>query len=339
MRILENVSLKEHTTFHIGGNADFFVRVHSVAELKEAVEYATVHKLDVTILGGGSNVLVADEGVRGLVVHITILGIEFVTLENEKVRVSVGAGVVWDELVLKTVEAGLWGIENLSAIPGSVGATPVQNVGAYGIEVASVIESVDVFDMETRTEQNMRSEDCRFGYRNSFFKEQVGKKYVITSVHFILSKSDNRKLSYRDLNEYFNGIEAPSLAAIRDAVIAIRSKKFPDWHTVGTAGSYFKNPVIPEASYETLKQTYPELPGFPDGKGNVKIALGWILDKGLSLRGFCEGDVCTYDGQALVIVNKKNATANDVKNFAEHIRARVKKVFDVDIEWEVTIVK
>ena len=339
MRILENVSLKEYTTFHIGGNADFFVDVHSVAELQEALEYAETHSLTVTVLGGGSNVLVSDDGVRGLVIRICILGIEFETHGNTHVRATVGAGVVWDEFVLETVTAGLWGIENLSAIPGSVGATPVQNVGAYGVEVSSVIDSVDVYDTETMGAKTLTHNECEFGYRSSLFKEDGGKKYIITNVNFMLSKQENPKLTYKDLGAFFKDVPTPSLIDTRNAVISIRSKKFPDLGRVGTAGSFFKNPIIGEEKFETLKITYPELPGFPDQKGNVKIALGWILDKGLSLRGFCEGDVCTYEGQALVIVNKKNATAHDVKIFAEKIQAQVKKVFDISIECEVTFLK
>lgn len=339
MHIEEKVSLKEHTTFHIGGDADFFVRVSSVEELHEAIQCARSKSLRVTVLGGGSNVLVSDEGYRGLVIHMGILGTVFSTPENGLVKVRVGAGVVWDDFVRETVERNLWGLENLSAIPGSVGATPIQNVGAYGVEVGMLVDEVEVLNRETGEIQIILKSDCRFGYRTSFFKEDAGKKYIITAVHFILKTEAERKLEYKDLKEYFQDSPEPSQRAIRDAVILIRSKKFPDWHTLGTAGSFFKNPVIPVATFNALKITYPELPGYSDGKGNIKVALGWILDKGLSLRGYCNGDVCTFEGQALVLVNTQNATARDVEVFAEYISQQVKKVFDISIEWEVTQLK
>ena len=339
MHIEDKVSLRNHTTFKIGGDADFFVTVQNTKELEEALAFARERSLPYTILGKGSNVLVSDEGIRGLVIKIGIEGIEFTDLADERVRLSIGAGVVFDHVVIECVGKGIWGIENLSAIPGSMGATPVQNVGAYGVEIRDVLESVEVYDTKKNESRTLTLEECEFGYRSSVFKTEKGKKYVITKVNLVLTKKRAPKLAYKDLAHFFKDTPEPALIDIRNAVCSIRSKKFPDWRVVGTAGSFFKNPIIEPEKYAHLQKTYPELPGFPDGKGGVKIALGWILDKGLGLRGMCEGSVCTYEGQALVIVNRNTATAHDVTAFAENIFQQVKKVFDIEIEWEVTLLK
>ena len=338
MNIRENVSLKDLTTFHIGGNADYFVSVESLDELRKAVYFARERSVQVTVLGSGSNVLVSDNGVRGLVIHNTIRGIEFLHREDGVTIASVGAGVVWDDLVQRTVEEGLWGIENLSAIPGTVGATPVQNVGAYGTEVARVITAVDAYNTDTDTVRTFTQDDCHFGYRTSYFKSSEGKKYIITRVHFTLSHIAHPQIAYKDLAHHFGNTE-PSLSEIRAAVCAIRSKKFPDWSVVGTAGSFFKNPTVSAEVFATLKIKYPELPGFIQSDGHVKIALGWILDKVCSLRGVCEHGVCAYEGQALVLVNKNNASADDVQKFAKKICDRVRAACDISVEWEVTMLK
>lgn len=339
MHIEEQVPLNNHTTFHIGGNADFFVRVGNVEELEKALLFARERSLPFTILGGGSNVLVSDEGIRGLVIQIGIEGILFTEGENGAVMLSAGAGVVWDHAVIESVGRGLWGIENLSAIPGCVGATPVQNVGAYGVEIGTMIESVEVYDTELLAVKTLSRDECEFGYRTSMFKSPLGKKYVITKIHLKLKNERNPKLEYTDLAQFFAGKTIPTLLEIRNAVCVIRSKKFPDWHSIGTAGSFFKNPILDEAHYLRLQNIYPELPGYPDGHGRVKVALGWILDKGLGLKGSCAGAVCAYEGQALVLINKNDATAGDVTKFAENISQQVKKSFDIDVEWEVTLLE
>lgn len=330
----ENEPLAAHTTLQVGGPAEYFAVAHSEEELAAYVREAKVHGLPVTVLGGGSNVLAPDEGLSGLVLKNEIDGIAE-TDDDGTVLVTAGAGVVFDELVAHTVARGYWGLENLSHIPGSVGATPIQNVGAYGVEIGNFVACVRVYDMEKDDFRTLKGNECAFGYRDSIFKHTEGAHLIVTSVTFRLSRTPAPRLSYKDLTERF-GTSAPSQQEIRDAVIAIRAKKFPDWHRVGTAGSFFKNPIITNAQFDALRTRYPELPGFPAGDAHTKVALGWILDRVCELRGVRVGNVGTYEGQALVLVNHGNATAREIEQFAHNIASRVHERTGINIEWEVT---
>lgn len=337
-RIQREVPLAPYTTFKIGGPAEYFVSVSTEKELEEAVAWAKERALSVTIIAGGSNVLIADEGVRGLVIKNDIGGITYEE-KNGQVSVTAGAGVVWDDLVTEAATRGLWGFENLSAIPGSVGATPIQNVGAYGVEVADLIARVRVYDKERKLFTELSPEECGFAYRDSIFKHAEGKQYVVTAVTYVLSKDAQPKLQYKDLDKKFGEREAaPTLSEIRGAVIAIRRGKFPDWQTVGTAGSFFKNLILSKDEFNRIAARYPELPGFRTEDDNVKVPLGWILDHVLALKGVTEGAVGTYEHQALVVVNHGGATARDVQTFAQEIAQKVFDATGVYIEWEVTYV-
>lgn len=333
-----NVSLREYTTFHIGGPAEYFVAVTDVSELGRAVAWAQAKKVPITILGGGSNVLVSDEGVRGLVIHNMIIGRD-VEERGDEVLLTVGAGEAFDKIVAFSVEKGWWGLENLSCIPGSVGATPIQNIGAYGMEIQTRVAFVEAYDPRNDSVVQFDAEACTFGYRDSFFKHKEGKRYIVTRVAYRLSKTPNPILHYRDLalwKESHARAEMPALSAIRDAVCEIRSKKFPDWNVIGTAGSFFKNPIISEPQFKALLKKYPDLPGHPMTEHEVKVPLGWILDHVLDVRGYREGNVGTYEGQALVVVNHGDATAAELETFA---RSLTQKVFDathIVVEWEVT---
>lgn len=327
--------LAAHTTFKIGGPAEWFVVVHTEEELRAAVTEAHSRGLEIVVLGGGSNMLVADDGLRGLVIKNEITGIS-AEEKGGHMLVTAGAGVVFDELVAYTVDHGYWGLENLSHIPGSVGATPVQNVGAYGVEVGMIIESVRAYDMRNDTFVVLSAKDCSFGYRDSIFKHAVGKDFVVVSVTFVLSTVPDPQLGYKDLAARFGEGSSQTQQEIREAVIEIRGAKFPDWHTVGTAGSFFKNPVITAKEYERIHTEYPALPGFPQEDGRVKVPLGWILDKVCGVRGMREGSVGTYAGQALVIVNEGGASAADISAFATKIADIVRERTGVAIEWEVT---
>ena len=337
VHIKSNVALASYTTFGIGGKATEFAVARSEDELRALVAYGDERQLPITMLGGGSNVLISDEGINGLVIKNKISGISYETA-GEKVLVTAGAGVVWDDLVAETVKKDLWGLENLSAIPGSVGATPIQNVGAYGVEVADLIKAVRVYDKNTKDFLLLSPNDCQFGYRDSIFKHAAGQSYLVTAVTYGLSKTLNPKLHYRDLAERFANDNQPPLTEIRDAVINIRSRKFPSWQEVGTAGSFFKNPIIATEHYTKLQQKYPGLPSWPAGDGQVKVPLGWILDKVLKLRGVKEGRVGCYKDQALVLVNFDNATAEEVDEFAKNIELKVKEATDIDLTREVTYI-
>lgn len=336
--IKENINLAPYTTFKIGGPAEYFAVVKSEEELPTLASEARERHQCILVLGGGSNVLIDDAGVKGLVVKNEIKGVSSV-ISDDQVFVTAGAGEVWDDFVAITVKEGWWGLENLSAIPGSVGATPIQNVGAYGVEVASLIKSVRVFDIERGQFREFTNQECAFGYRDSFFKTEAGRKMIVTSVTYSLSTVPNPKLHYKDLAVFFSDIELSNISqsAIRDAVIKIRAGKFPDWKQIGTAGSFFKNPIINEDHYATLAAEYPGLPGYPEKEGKIKVSLGWILDNICGLRGYKEGNVGLYEKQALVLVNFGNASASEIKNFVVKIRDEVFKKTQIEIEMEVSV--
>lgn len=357
--ITEHIPLSAHTTFKTGGPARFFCVARSMSDVLEAIAFARGKSAPFFILGGGSNVLVSDEGFAGLVIKIEIGGIEFTNTDGEGgvVRASVGAGENWDLFVQNCVERGLYGAENLSFIPGTVGAAPVQNIGAYGAEVKDIIESVEAIDVQAVSVDGSVSPvsifsnaECGFAYRDSIFKkkENVGR-YIITRVNFILKKDGKINIEYKDLREYFSALSSgaqesstftPSLAEVRAAVIAIRKKKLPDWHVVGTAGSFFKNPVICLEHYEGLKKQSPELPSYAVA-GNpevVKVPLAWVFDHICGYRGVTRGAIGVYHNQALVIVNNGGGTTAEVKALATEMITAVKEKTGIDIEPEVQYV-
>jgi UDP-N-acetylmuramate dehydrogenase len=333
LRIEQNVPLAQYTTLHVGGVADFVVEVKTVEEVRAALRFASQTATPPLILGGGSNVLISDAGYRGLVIINRLTGREYQE-EGETVRLRCGAGENFDAVVAETVAKGYWGLENLSAIPGTVGATPIQNVGAYGVEVSSLVTAVIAIHSKTYEEKIFTLTECAFGYRDSFFKNEAGRAWVVTAVEFTLSKKSQPHLEYGALTELQT---VPSLtpAHVRAKVTEIRAGKFPDWHEVGTAGSFFKNPIIPRTQYEALVQKYPELPSFSVGASMVKVPLGYILDRVCQLRGYCEEGVCLYEQQALVLVNVGNANAATIDAFAKKVAMMVKEKTGIEIEREV----
>lgn len=336
--IQEQVLLAPLTTLGVGGSARYFAEVHDEAELDAVILWAADRKLRILVIGGGSNVLVSDAGFDGLVVHM--VGQEVVWREEgEHVYVTAAAGVSLDTLIEESVARNLWGLENLSAIPGTVGATPIQNVGAYGVEVKEVIECVKVYDTHTRSVHEYDVSTCAFGYRTSIFKTDSGKHLIVLAVTFRLSNIRNAKLAYKDLVTYFENIPEPTLREVRTAIIAIRKNKFPDWRELGTAGSFFKNPEIDADTFISLKEKYPELPGYSQENGSVKVSLGWILDRALNLRGFRKGNVGLFEKQALVLVRHGSATAKEIETFSEEIVNDVKEKIGIDVAREVVIVK
>jgi UDP-N-acetylmuramate dehydrogenase len=347
LKIAENVPLASYTTFKIGGNARYFCSVNSIEALQEALAYARAHKLPIFILGGGSNLLVSDSGFDGLVIKMELSGIENLKLKIENsVHITAFAGESWDALVAKTVEDGLWGLENLSGIPGTVGASPVQNIGAYGTEVMDLIESVRTIDCETGDEKVFANSECGFTYRTSIFKKPEYQKYAIISVTFKLSEMARSNLAYKDLKDYFKDKKNPTQKEIREAVIEIRKGKFPDLREVGTAGSFWKNPIICREHYDGLLKHFPELPSFPahgpagsrevsKDEEAVKIPLAWVLDKVCGLKGYSKGPVGLYKNQPLVVMASKGATASDVSLFVDEIAAKVKEKTGIIIEREV----
>ncbi len=337
MEIQKDVSLKEFTTFRIGGSADFFVCVQSVSELKKAITYAQEHTLKVFILGSGSNIVFKDEGFRGLVIKIEIKGVVCNNTKGDGVILEVGGGEVFDELISYCVKNNYYGLENLSAIPGTVGASPVQNIGAYGVEVKDLIKYVDTINIHTCKTKRFTKSECKFVYRDSFFKTEKGKEYVIIHVCFKLKKQNKLNLSYSDLAKYFRENKATSLTEVREAIINIRRNKFPDLDKVGTAGSFFKNPIVTDIEYSALQGQFESIPSYRSSVGYVKIPLGFILEK-LGWKGREYKQLCIYDKQALVIVNKKNATAKQLNELSNMIEKDVMEKTGIKIEKEVTFV-
>jgi UDP-N-acetylmuramate dehydrogenase len=336
--VLSSVSLAKLTTLKLGGLASTYTKVTSVTEVEAAVAYAKSNHLSHVVIGGGSNILATDSGYDGLVIGMAIEGMAAEPVSSTTIRLTVGAGVELDTLVSHTVDNGWWGIENLSAIPGTVGATPIQNVGAYGVEVADVIESVQVYDVHTMSVRILSHPECQFGYRDSIFKSHRGREYIVLGVTMLLSTIPKPQLHYADLKNYLTTVDSVTQQDIRNAVIEVRSKKFPDWRIVGTAGSFFKNPFITKIQRDELLQKYPDLPMYEEGD-LYKVSLGYILDKVCGLRGYTHGNVQLFTAQALVLVALPGATTTEVLAFADFVAATVNEKTKIKIEREVQLLK
>jgi UDP-N-acetylmuramate dehydrogenase len=332
--VQKNIPLHSRTTLGVGGVARYFAEVDSSALLQEVIRWAKQENIRWYILGGGSNILVPDAGVSGVVIRPNFQGRIITKKEGDtQVVVTYGAGMNFDDCVADTVNEGWWGIENLSHIPGTVGATPIQNVGAYGVEVADVIHTVTAFDTIEEREVVIPAEDCHFGYRTSRFKVADSGRYVVTAVTFRLSKTPAPILSYKDIATL--ATTSPTQSDIRQKIISVRAQKFPDWNVVGTAGSFFKNPIIPSTEATLLRQKYSDIPMYEATTNTTKVSLGYILDKVCNLRGYQKGKIRLYEQQALVLVADKDATADEINIFADDIAMRVKQKTKIIIEREV----
>ncbi len=328
--------LGEYTTLRVGGPARYFFVACTGDDVERAVSFAKEKFLPIFVLGGGSNILVSDEGFPGVVIKNEIKGIEYED-HGDAVLVTAGAGEVWDDLVRETVARDLYGLENLSLIPGTVGAAPIQNINAYGAHVGDTIESVEVFDSETMRVRTMSHAACGFAYRQSMFKKE--KHLIVTKVTFILSRERAINGSYKDVEKYFERkrITAPTLAQTRDAVVAIRTGKLPDIKKVGTAGSFFMHPIVSQKSAEELQARFPDLSFVPYTEGAVKIIAGRLLDT-LGWKGVREGNVGTHATHALAIINYGTHNAQEIYNFASRMKKDAKEKTGVEIEFEVRIV-
>ena len=334
MNLQENISLKPLTTFGIDQKAHFFTTVSTLTELKEALVFAKEKQLPAFILGGGSNILLTRD-IEGLVIKLEIKGINLVKGEGDQLWVEVGAGEMWHELVLHSIAQDWAGLENLSLIPGTVGASPMQNIGAYGVEIKDVFDSLQAMHRETLEMHSFDAEACQFGYRESVFKQTLKDQFVITSVTFRLSKTPNFHLEYGAIREVLttNGVVQPTIRAISDAVIQIRQSKLPDPKEIGNAGSFFKNPTIPTAQFDRLKASYPSIPGYPSAEG-VKVAAGWLIEQA-GWKGKRIGDVGVHAKQALVLVNYGGGTGEEIKKLSEQIQASVLEKFGIHLHPEV----
>ena len=335
MNFQENISLKKYNTFGIDVNAKRFISISSVYELQQLLR----NEKELFLLSGGSNMLLT-KNIEQLVVHLNIKGISIDREDDNAVYLTVNAGENWHEFVLWAIEQGYGGIENLSLIPGKVGTCPIQNIGAYGVEVKDVITKVEAIEIETNKLVSFSNTECNFGYRNSIFKNEAKGKYIITSVCFKLSKS-NHKLttSYGAIEKELTDrqITNPTIKDISEAVIAIRQSKLPDPNEIGNSGSFFKNPVISISLFEELKNKYPTIPSYPVSETEIKVPAGWLIEQS-GFKGKRYGDYGVHEKQALVLVNYGNASGKDIFELAQKIQATIKETYKIDLEIEVNII-
>lgn len=340
VRISENIDLANYTSFGAHASATRLVEWSSAEELlaylasSEGREHLS-HRW--TILGEGCNTLFTKDFI-GTVIRSTAKGIEIVGEGENHLTIRVAAGEVWDDVVAWSTERGLWGMENLSAIPSSVGASAVQNIGAYGAEAKDIIESVEVVRLDRLTSESLSTQECRFGYRESIFKEELAGKVIITAVTYRLAKSAEPRLDYGTLRPEVERTGDYSPKGIRNAVIAIRESKLPDPKKIGNAGSFFKNPILPREQVERLKAEYPSMPIYEVAgeSDKLKIATGWMIDS-LGWKGRNLGRAGVHTNQALVLINLGGATGEEVMALAERICTEVNEKFGVEISPEVNI--
>ena len=337
LRFYKNYSLKPHNTFNIEAKTKLYFEFTEVDDLKQLVSSDFfLNENKVLIVGEGSNILFLDD-FDGLVIRPNILGIQQIKEDRQNVWIEVGAGEIWNEFVSYCVDMQLGGIENLSLIPGTVGAAPVQNIGAYGQEVAGVIERIKGFDLEKKDYAEYSNPECGFAYRDSIFKQSLKNRFIITSVVFKLDKFPEFRLDYSNLKEKTEQLGGLTLKNIKRAVDEIRMSKLPDVKELGSAGSFFKNPVIDIRLVEEIKAKFGEVPVYQADEGKVKIAAGWLVEK-CGWKGFREGDTGVYDKQALVLVNYGLATGKEIFNLSEKIKQSVFNKFGIELEREVNCV-
>lgn len=341
-QINENVSLKDYSTMRLGGTARYFCIIEKTGELKAAIDWAESNKLPVIMVGGGSNVIWSDEGFPGLVMVNRIMGIEFQD-QGEQQFLIIGAGEPWDPVVAKSVETGLSGLEQLSLIPGTTGATPIQNVGAYGREIADVLVCVTAYDRQTKKMTVIPKQECNFSYRNSRFKQEDKGRFFITSITVSLSRSLPVPPFYGTLQAHLDqrGLKGKDITvqAIRQAVIEIRSAKLPDPSVVANCGSFFHNPIIPLDQLEELRSDYPTIMYWQLGSDEAKVSAGWLLEQ-LGLKGYHEPNtgMAIWDKQALVFVNEKATSTAQLIAFRDAIQKAVKDRFGIELKQEPELI-
>ena len=336
LQILENISLKPYNSFAINVNARYFAEIKTAEDLTELFQTGLLTSQKLLVVGGGSNILFTHD-FDGLIIKISIKGLNSV-VDSDEVLVTSGAGEVWTDFVNYCVKNNFAGVENLSLIPGTVGASPIQNIGAYGVELKDVFESCSAFEIKTGKIKTFTFEDCHFGYRESIFKGELKGQFIITEVTFRLSSQPKINTSYGAIEAELQkrAIDHPNIADVSAAVSHIRVSKLPDPSTIGNAGSFFKNPVIEKYEFADIIAQHPDVVHYPTPDGRIKLAAGWLIEQ-CGWKGKKVGETGTWKNQALVLVNHGSATGTEVFQFSEQIIDSVKSTFGVTLEREVNI--
>jgi UDP-N-acetylmuramate dehydrogenase len=338
MDLQENISLRPYNTFGIDVRARYFASFESVVELEEVLNSKLKTQNSELILGGGSNILLVKD-FDGVVLKNEMKGIEVVDEDEDYVYLKAGAGENWHQFVLYCVQHDYAGVENLSLIPGNVGASPMQNIGAYGVEIKDVFYELEAFHKADKIVKTFALKECDFGYRESVFKNKYKDQFVITSVTYRLNKKPSFNTSYGAIHQELEKMEVKELSiqAISQAVINIRTSKLPDPKQVGNAGSFFKNPIVPNDQFHQLNTAYPDMVAFPSGADHMKLAAGWLIEK-CGWKGYRKGDAGCYPKQALVLVNYGTASGREIYDLSEEIIQSVQRTFGVNLEREVNII-
>jgi len=335
MDIHTNISLKNYTTMRLGGDARFMADVHSPEEVAEVCRNARSQNLPIFVLGGGSNVIVRDEGFNGIVIHNKILGFEIISDDGSHTVIKIGAGENWDSVVKRAVDMNLSGIEAMSAIPGTTGAAPVQNVGAYGQEIADTFVSLEAYDIENDQFVTLEATDCGFSYRNSIFRSSATGRYVIVAITLKLYKAAPTPPFYAAVQKYLDdhAMTLYTPQVIRDAVIAIRKDKLPDPAVVANTGSFFKNAIIEKWQLDELEKTYSNVPRYEMSDGHYKIPTGWLIEQ-TGLKGQLLHGMRVHDKNCLVLINESAKNYSDLAAAREEIKGAVRDKFRITIEQE-----
>lgn len=335
--IESNVPLKNFNTFGIDVSSKLFSQVENEDQVRNVIQSSEFSNNTSLILGGGSNLLFT-KNFDGIVLRNHIQGIEVIEDTKQHVLVKVGGGVVWHEFVLHCIKKGWHGVENLSLIPGNVGASPMQNIGAYGVEVREVFHELEAIHLKTGEIHYFNNSDCRFGYRESVFKNKLKGEYLISRVIYKLLKKGDFTISYGAVEKQLEnmGVQELSAKSISDAIIAIRQSKLPDPKKIGNSGSFFKNPIVDESSYEIIKSSFPDVVAYPAGKGFMKLAAGWLIEDA-GWKGKTFGNYGVHKNQALVLVNYGGASGKEIYDLSEEILNSIKEKFRVKLEREVNI--
>lgn len=338
MRISENVLLRPYNTFGIAAQARYFASFSSADELQELLKSPPQQGLSHMILGGGSNVLFTRD-FDGIILKNEMKGISVVGEDDNYIYVKAGAGETWHNFVMDCIRNNCAGLENLSLIPGNVGASPMQNIGAYGVEIKDTFHELEAYHLHDHTVVKFNNADCQFGYRESVFKRQYKGQFAILSVTYRLSKHPKLNTSYGAIEEELKhmGVQDVNIQAISQAVINIRSSKLPDPAKIGNAGSFFKNPTVDADKHQTLKEAFPDIVAYPVDGGAFKLAAGWMIEQ-CGWKGFREGDAGVHARQALVLVNYGAATGNEIYHLSQRVLDSVQEKFGVELEREVNII-